>query len=232
MFIQGHNHSLVICSSFSTSSLIHSLGQVVSGLGDLHVKGIIAGQVLLDLVDGQVDEHTGDLRGKVGTNHLDDILVDALSNLTLEMRISLVNGGKDFGGLHQVLLDIGRSSTTLRDIRHATLVHLVVGDLGHSHVALRHSLLGHTSLRWWHSHHVVVHGLSRHASHVLSTHILGHTATLVVVHLSRMRCALLPVAGVSVVHPLILVILSILLFVCVDDLHQSGQNVGKVGQVG
>jgi len=213
---------------------------VVSGLGYLHVEGIVAGEVLLDLVDWQVNEHTGDLRGEVGTDHLDNILVDALSNLTLEMRVSLVDGGKNLGGSHQVLLDIARSSTSLRNVgRHAaaTTLHLVSGDLGHSHVGLRHPLLGHATLRWRHSHHLVTaHRLLRHtASHALSTtHVLWHSsaATLVVVHLSRMRSTLLSVSLMSVVHSLLLIVLSILLLVSMDDLHESGQDMGKVGQVG
>jgi hypothetical protein len=54
---------------------------------------------------------------------------------------------------------------------------------------------------------------------------------LVVVHLSRMRFVL-SVSVVSIVHPLTLVVLSILLLMSVDDLHQSGQDMGKIGQVG
>jgi hypothetical protein len=37
---------------------------------------------------------------------------------------------------------------------------------------------------------------------------------------------------ISIVHSLLLVVLSVLLLMGVYDLHESGEDVGKVGQVG
>lgn len=207
---------------------------MISSLEHLHLEGIIAGEILLDLVDGQVNEHTSDLRGKIGADHLDDEIVDALSNLSLKMRISLVDCGKNLGSSHEIGLDVLGSSTTLRSTRHTA--HR---DLRHSHVGLRHSSLGHTASRWRHSHHVVAAHvrLLRHSSHALSTHVLGHTTLIVVVttlaaHLSRMRLILSVSLMSSVVLSLHLVVLSVLLLMSMDDLHQSGQDMRKVGQVG
>lgn len=57
-----------------------------------------------NLLDRQLDEHTGDLWGLLGSDEAVDVVVDEMSNLVLEVWILLDDGRKDLGGGNLVLL--------------------------------------------------------------------------------------------------------------------------------
>merc|ERR1711871_1136296 len=60
---------------------------VLEGLLDLHVQVVPVHHVLSDLVNWQLNEHTGDLWCLVVTNDHLDVLVDATTDLSLQVRI-------------------------------------------------------------------------------------------------------------------------------------------------
>ena len=216
----------------SLRSLIHSLGQVISSLVHLHLESLIRLEILLDLADGQIDEHTGDLRSEFGANHLDDEVIDAFTNLTLKMGISLIDCWEELLSSHQIVLD-GSSATTLRHV-HAGLSRHVLRR-SHWHVRLRHGSLRHSSslhVRLRHTH-VTTHRLLGHS--LSSHHVLLHALEVVVAHRSsgmRSTLSLASMMSVSTLHSLLLIVLSVLLFMSMDDLHKSGQDMGEVRQVG
>ena len=53
------------------------------------MKVVEVGHVGLDLLDWELDEHTGDLWGSLGSNHVSDEWEDSLSNLHLEVWVLL-----------------------------------------------------------------------------------------------------------------------------------------------
>ena len=59
----------------------------VEGFLDLHLKAIVVQDVLLDLRNGQVNQHAGDLGRQFFTNYLLDVLVDELSDLVPVVRV-------------------------------------------------------------------------------------------------------------------------------------------------
>jgi len=113
-------------------SLLHTL-----------LEQVIAAAVALDLRDGQVNEHTGDL-GALGTNNLGDEVEDSCADNALVVGVDLVDGGVD-GHCLRVEINrvgvVGGSNVGLsRDLLLVRLHH----RLRHSHVGhrLRHRL-GH-----------------------------------------------------------------------------------------
>lgn len=199
---------------------------------DLHLESLVGSQVLLDLVDGQVDEHTSDLGGEFGTDHLDDEVIDAFTNLTLKMGISLIDGREQLLSSHQIVLNRGWSTTLSH--RHTRLRRHVTAGRSHWHVGLRrHSSLRHSlHVRLRHTH-VTAHRLLRHS--LSAHHVLLHTLEVVVAHRSsgmRSTLSLASMVSVATLHSLLLVVLSVLLLMSMDNLHESGQDMGEIRQVG
>ena len=72
--------------------LLLSVLPVLECLLDLHVEVVPVHHVLSDLVDWQLDEHTSDLWSLVVTNDHLNILVDAATDLSLQVRVVWVQG--------------------------------------------------------------------------------------------------------------------------------------------
>jgi len=194
---------------------------------NLHLEGIVRLEILLDLVDGQIDEHTSDLGGEFGANHLDDEVIDAFTNLTLKMGISLIDCREELLSSHQIVLN-GSSTATLRHV-HGLIGHVL--RRSHWHVRLGHSSLRHSLHVGLRHAHVTTHRLLGHS--LASHHVLLHALEVVVAHRSSgMRSTSLSLAGVmsvSTLHSLLLIVLSVLLLVSMNDLHESGQDMGEIG---
>lgn len=167
---------------------------VLECLLDLHVQVVPVHHVLSDLWNWQLNEHTGDLWRLVVTNdHLDE-LVDAATDLGLQVRVVWVEGGDVLvRGVQVSLLDrhaVRVHAHHLVGVWHHwhawSLWHLLLLLLWHWLLLLLLLLLNH-SLLWWHVHlllsHVRVHLLLLLLAHVRVTvlHVLTH-ATLVAAH--------------------------------------------------
>lgn len=132
-------------------SLLLGVLPVVVGLLDLHLEVVPVHHVLLDLVDWQLDEHTGDLGSLVVADEALHELVDASTDLLLQVRVVWVKGWNVLGrggkvslldrvALHHLLLRL------LRHLWHTWLwCHWLLAL--HWHWLL---LLLHHSLLWWH----------------------------------------------------------------------------------
>lgn len=100
--------SCVVSIRVSCSLLAHVavLGflPVLEGFLDLVLQVAKVHHVVLDLVDGQFDKHTGDLWRLFISDELLDILVDAATNLLLHVRVVWVQGWDVLGGLGKILL--------------------------------------------------------------------------------------------------------------------------------
>lgn len=97
---------LTIGDSDRCSLLLLGVLPVVEGLLDLHLKVAPVHHVLLDLIDWQLDEHTGDLRGLVVADEALHELVDATTDLLLQVRVVRVKSWDVLGrGLQVSLLD-------------------------------------------------------------------------------------------------------------------------------
>ena len=70
----------------------------LAGLEDLLLELEEVVEEALDLLDGQVDEHAGDLGSEVLTDELLDVLVDELSDELLEVRVLRKCGCSDTKG--------------------------------------------------------------------------------------------------------------------------------------
>ena len=70
-------------------SMLVSLVDEIGGFLDLAVEVVEVRHVSLDLVDWQLDEHTGDLWSSLVSNHRSDEWEDGLSNFLLEVWVSL-----------------------------------------------------------------------------------------------------------------------------------------------
>jgi hypothetical protein len=77
----------------SLMSLLMKLGEVV--------------EILLDLVDGQVDEHASDLRCLLFSNNLFNMLIDELTDHVLVVGVLRVNSGDEGATSKVILIDIG-----------------------------------------------------------------------------------------------------------------------------
>ena len=76
---------------------------------DLGLERLVREEELLLLRDGQVDEHTSDLRGLLGADELENEVVDALADLLLEVGVVLDASRDEALGLLLVpLLGSGR----------------------------------------------------------------------------------------------------------------------------
>ena len=80
-----------------------SLIDEVVGFLDLGAEDIVLHEILLDLVDWELDEHTGDLWSSVWCDELLDEWEDHLTDLFLEVLVSLGTGWEQFGGKLLVL---------------------------------------------------------------------------------------------------------------------------------
>jgi len=223
---------------------------VLKSLLDLHVQVVPVHHVLSDLVDWQLNEHTGDLWCLVVTNdHLDE-LVDAATDLGLQVGVVWVEGWDVLvRGVQVSLLDWHAVWVLL----HA---HHLVGVWHHWHAwSLRHLLLlllllwhwllllllllllNH-SLLWWHVHllllsHVRVHLLLLLA-HVGVTlvHVLTHAA-LVAAHVI-LSWAPVVLASSSLVSSDVTLELLVGLLVDLDDTEELLEHLSQVrlrGQV-
>lgn len=130
-------------------SLLHTL-----------LEQVIAAAVALDLRDGQVDEHAGDL-GALGTDDLGDEVEDSCADNALVVRVDLVDGGVDGHRLRVEILGVGVVGGGDVGLRGDLLVR---GHhrLGHSHVGhrlrhrLRHWLLSDVAVTTLVHHDVVL----------------------------------------------------------------------------
>lgn len=81
---------------------LFSLNEESICLTNTKLKGIKAGEVLLHLSNGKLNQHTGNLGSFFWANYKTDIVKDQIANLLLDKRISFSDGTHDFGGLEQI----------------------------------------------------------------------------------------------------------------------------------
>lgn len=131
-------------------SLLHTL-----------LEQVIAAAVALDLRDGQVDEHAGDLRA-LGTNDLSDEVEDSCADNALVVGVDLIDGGVDGHRLRVEINGVGVVGGGDVGLRGDLLLVRGHHRLGHSHVGhrlrhwLRHWLLGDVVALTTLVHHDVV----------------------------------------------------------------------------
>jgi hypothetical protein len=186
---------------------LDSLGEGVEGL-----------HVLLDLLNWEFDEHTGDLWGLLLTDDHLNVVEDEVTNLLLHVWVSLLDGVDQSRGGLEVLLLWGQLLLLLLLLwwllHHLLLLH---------HGWVHHWLLWHAWLLWHsllaHHWHVV---LSAHGSHVLShwLSVSSHVVSLVV--LATHSSVLVSSSHVTLV----------LSWLLLDQLQQLLDDVRKVWLVG
>lgn len=100
---------LWVYGGWSLSSLL--LVNHLEGFVDSNGKVVEALEVLLDLLNWETDQHTGDLGGlKAATDHLDEV-IDHVTNLLLDIWVSLINGSNDLNSSILILLLRGHDGT-------------------------------------------------------------------------------------------------------------------------
>lgn len=206
---------------------------MLEGLLDLHLEVVEVHHVLLDLVDWQLDQHTGDLWSLVLTNEMLHVLVDAATNLLLQVRVLRRHSVDVF---HGTLLILSGNTT-----------HLLL-LLSHMHLLLHwwhwcawllhwHSLwdwLVHHLWLHWHSLLLVHHSLA-HLTLWLSTHLLvrvvhvtsAHASMVVVTHVV-MSWVVVALVWSPVVVSSALVHLLLGLLVVLDDTEQLLKHLSQV----
>jgi len=209
---------------------------VLKGLLDLVLQVAKVHHVVLDLVDGELDEHTGDLGCLFISDESLDVLVDAATDLLLHVRVVGVQGWDILGSLSQVLLADGHHLVLLW--HHAA--HVLVGLWWHLLLLLLgHWLLTHHSWVLWHLAHLVhalhVLLLASHTALVLHVllvmHVLTHASLVVVASvLSWSLVVLTSVSELLVTHVHLLVGLLVIL----NDTEKLLKHLSKMrlrGQV-
>lgn len=171
--------------SFSSFSLLGLLIDEGVGLLNLEGKSLPGGEELLDLLHWQLDEHTSDLWSLLGSNDQLHIVEDEVTNLLLQVRVSLNSGWEEFVSGELILLLWGHVSS----VDHwGGWWHwgtwLSRWHLGHWHTWLWHHLLWHwclwlvLSLLWhWLSTHLLT---TSHVVHLLHVLVLVVVSSLVV----------------------------------------------------
>ena len=135
--------------------------QELLSLLDTLSEQVKVGAVALDFVDGQVDEHTGDLGCALGTHQLGHELEDARADGLLVRGVDLDDGGVD------------GCSLGVEFLGHGLIRGSELNSVGHWHVGHRHWHLG-DGLADGHRHGATLH-LVHHRLLVVS-HLLLTTA--------------------------------------------------------
>jgi len=161
---------------------------VVESLLDLGLKVVVVSHVLLDLGDWKLNEHTSDLWSLVFTDEMVNILVDATTNLLLQVRVVWIQSWDKLHGGSLILLG------NWHVLAHR---HLVWWHHWHALGRWRHLLCWHWLLLLLLHHHLVWwwHVLLLHI-HVLMHLLLAHT-TLVLVHVGTTHVVLVLVVVLS-----------------------------------
>jgi hypothetical protein len=172
--------SIIYCSCrlclWISSELAHLLRvslrvlPVLQGLLNLEVEVVEVTHVGLDLVERQLDQHTGDLWRLFVTNKLLHELVDGVSNLVLQVRVVWLDGRDELGSLLQVSLSDRHLCWVALVVHHLLLLLLHWHWLLLNHV-LRHWLLL-LGTAWTTLHHVVHLLAAHHAWLLLLLHLL------------------------------------------------------------
>lgn len=171
---------------------------MIEGLLNLHVQGIEVHHVLLDLVDRQLNQHTGDLRSLVVTNNLLDVLVDDTTDLLLHVRVVGIQGWNVFGcrlnvslldchlvWIHSHLVWRHWHTRSIRLLLLLLLMHLWLWLLLLLMLLSHSVLVSHTLVHLLLATHTWMHLLLAH-SLITAMGILSHTSLVVaaLVHLS------------------------------------------------
>jgi hypothetical protein len=215
--------------TISIYSLFVRLVDEIGGLLDFAVEVVEVGHVGLDLLDWQLDEHTGDLWGSLVSNHRSDEWEDSLSDLLLKVWVLLGHGWQE-------------SSADLHELHNHWVGTAGNGLWSHWHAWLWWHLLGHWGLWWhhalwntWHSTHTGSHWwlLHWHAwGHVVSWWELLATWSLLGVEWSSVSLTTLTSAHHASLR---LVEVSVHGLVLLHDVQQLLKDLGHVwmgGQVG
>jgi len=169
--------------------LSEQLVGLVNFLGEL----IKVGHVILDFFDGEIDKHTSDLGCAFLTNLLEDKVIDGVTDLFLVLRVHLLDGRHNSGGVSKEglnLLLVGHNfggHLLLRNRRHLLLLLHLSHRLGHHRLRLvwHHLLLGggRHVVREILLHHVtLVHSLLVRVLLTTASTLVALVTTLVVTH--------------------------------------------------
>lgn len=121
---------------------------------DLEFKVVEVAHVSLNLVEWQLNEHTGDLRCLLVTDQLLDILVNGVSNLVLKMWVLWGDGWDILGGIKLILLGHGHLGWVDLSWHHVWLLwhwlnHSLLMSLWHLRLTLHHWCWLVTSHHTW-----------------------------------------------------------------------------------
>lgn len=174
-------------------SLLHLLVEEFVSLLDASVEERPVLHDVLDVLDGEVDEHAGDLGGELLASELLHEVEDGIANGLLHVLVLGLDGGDQLGALGvEVLLGL----------RHVgVLSHVGLGSLG-----LLHHWWGHgRHSRWWGLRHGGLVVLGAHlatlvvvvARVLLGLGVVGHTAVSLGVTASLVVVSLLVVVAES-----------------------------------
>jgi len=150
-------------------------------LSDLLFKDVVVVKIGSDIFNWEIDEHTCDLGSKVISRDFLNILIDNLSDLSLVVRVSLVNSWDESRGLLNVLDVVRERTCGWHALRGSQAGH------GDTTSKRRHSL--HTKG----STHLLRHGSSLHHRLSHSWHRLlrhSHSHGWSSSHLSHSGCEL------------------------------------------
>ena len=174
-------------------SLLFLLHEQVVGLLNLQSEGFERGHVLSDLLNWELDQHTGDLWCLLWSDDHVNVVEDQMSNLILEVWVSLSDGVEELLGAHQVLLlrsqvlwDLLHSWSTWHS-SHWCLWHTLSSSSWHSWLWSHWLSHWHLTWSWWH----VVH----------TSHLVVHVSVLLVVVWSSLSTLVTSEhASLSLVH--------------------------------
>jgi len=176
----------------------------------------------LGLLEGQVNEHTGNLGGELLGAQLSDEVENGVSDLSLEMRVLSLDGRNDLQG-------VGVVSLGLRVLVRGTHLLLVL----HRHVHLRH---GHgVRLSLLTTSHVHVHTTAGRVVAVTVHHVVAtvgaHVAVLSLLSIVRSLAAVVAVVVSSLVVSLLSTVVSTALLERVESLSLHGEGLEELSDL-
>ena len=208
-------------SSGRSLSTLH-LGKESSGFSNLLLEFRVVGEIELGLLEGQVNEHTGNLGGELLGAQLSYEVENGVSDLGLEMRVLSLDGRNDLQG-------VGVVSRGLGVLVRSTHLLLVL----HRHVHLRH---GHGRLSLLLASHVVhVHATTGRVVAVSVHHVAAtfgvHVTVLSLLSIMRSLAAVVVVVVTSLVVSLLSTVVSTALLERVEALSLHGEGLEELSDL-
>ena len=155
---------------------------------DLLLEFVVVGEVQVNFLEGEVDEHTSDLGGKRLSSELSNEIEDSVTNVLFEMRVISLDGGNNLVSLG--VESSGGGVLSLGHLDGSLSTNGGHGESRHGHLLLTlSSVSSHVLLHVVSSLHVVVHATILSLSVVLAVRSVSlslEVTTSVVVSLSTL----------------------------------------------